>query len=93
MSFIPVSHWESKTWNNENETKATEKYFPIIMSMLVKSVKMCKSDEQNFMVITEQSNGQVAKKATDKIASVKEEAFEFNIIIISSYAGETFASN
>ena len=94
MSFIPVSYWESKTWNKENETKATEKYVPMIMFVLVKFVKMYKSDELNIMVITEWTNGQVAKKSAVKIASIKEQAFEeSNIIIISSHAGETFASN
>ena len=63
MSFITVSHWEAKTWNKEDETKATEKYVPMIMSLGAKSVKMCKTDELNFMVITEWSNGQVAKVA------------------------------
>tara|TARA_B100000989_G_C19412934_1_gene415143 strand:+ start:610 stop:777 length:168 start_codon:yes stop_codon:yes gene_type:complete len=55
---------------------------------------MYKSDELNFMVITEWTNGQVAKKAGVKIVSTKEQAFEeSNIIIISCHAGETFASN
>ena len=94
MSFITVSHWEAKTWNKEDETKAKEKYVPMIMSMGAKSVKMCKTDELNFMVITEWSNGQVAKEAADKIASIREQASEeFDNIMISSHAGETFASN
>ena len=66
----------------------------MIMFMILKFIKMYKSDELNFMVITEWKNGQVAKKAAVKIASIKEQAFaESNIIIISSHAGETFASN
>ena len=94
MSFIIVSHWEAKTWNKEDETKATEKYIPMIMSMGAKSVKMCKTDELKFMVITEWSNGLVAKEAADKIASIREQASEeFDNIMISSHAGETFASN
>ena len=94
MSFITVSHWEAKTWNKEDETKATKEYVPMIMSMGAKSVKMCKTDELNFMVITEWSNGKVAKEAADKIASIREQASEeFDNIMISSHAGETFASN
>ncbi len=66
----------------------------MIMSMGAKSVKICKTDELNFMVITEWSNGQVAKEAADKIVSIREQASEeFDNIMISSHAGETFASN
>ena len=94
MSFITVSHWEAKTWNKEDENKATEKYVPMIMSMATTSVKMCKTDELKFMVITEWPNGLVAKEAADKIASIREQASEeFDNIMISSHAGETFASN
>ena len=31
MSFFTVSHWEAKTWNKEDEAKATEKYDPMIL--------------------------------------------------------------
>ena len=94
MSFITVLHWETKTWNKEDETKATEKYVPMIMSIGAKSVKMCKTDELNIMIITEWSNRQVAKGAADKIASIRQQASEeFDNIMISSHAGETFASN
>ncbi len=66
----------------------------MIMSMVAKSVKMCKTDELKFMVITEWPNGLVAKEAADKIASIREQASEeFHNIMISSHAGETFASN
>ena len=55
---------------------------------------MCKTDELKFMVITEWPNGLVAKEAADKIASIREQASEeFDNIMISSHAGETFASN
>ena len=76
MSFITVSHWEAKTWNKEDEAKATEKYIPMILSMGANSVKMCKTDELKFMVVTEWSNGQVAKEAAEKIASIREQASE-----------------
>ena len=94
MSFITVSHWEAKTWNKEDETKATEKYINMIMSMGAKSVKMCKTDELKFMVITEWPNELVAKESADTITSIREQASEeFDNIMISSHAGETFASN
>ena len=64
MSFITVSHWEAKTWNKEDETKATEKYVPMIMSMGAKSVKMCKTDELKFMVVTEWPNGELMPAMT-----------------------------
>ena len=45
------------------------------------------------MVITEWPNGAVAKEAAEKIASVREQASEeFDNVMISSHAGETFAS-
>ena len=45
------------------------------------------------MVITEWSNGAVAKEATEKIANVREQATEeFDNVMISSHSGETFAS-
>ena len=93
MSFITVSHWEAKTWNKEDETKATEKYIPMIMSMGAKSVKMCKTDELKFMVITEQPNGLVAKEAADKIASIREQASEefdniMNVFVMGSRSNQ-----
>ena len=45
MSFFTVSHWEAKTWNKEDEAKATEKYVPMILSLGANSVKMCKTEE------------------------------------------------
>ena len=76
MSFFTVSHWEAKTWNKEDEAKATEKYVPMILSLGANSVKMCKTEELKFMVITEWPNGAVAKEAAEKIASVREQASE-----------------
>ena len=93
MSFFTVSHWEAKTWNKEDEAKATEKNIPVILSLCANSVKMCKIEEFKFMEITEWSNGVVAKEAAEKIASVREQASEeFENVMISSHAGETFAS-
>ena len=94
MSYFTVSHWEAKTWKKEDETKAKEKYIPMILSLGANSVKMCKTDELNFMVITEWPNGEIAKEAAEKIANVREQASEeFDNVMISSYAGETFASS
>ena len=54
---------------------------------------MCKTEELKFMVIKELPNGAVAKEAAEKIASVREQASEeFDNVMISSHAGETFAS-
>tara|TARA_B100000242_G_C43028920_1_gene479260 strand:+ start:524 stop:808 length:285 start_codon:yes stop_codon:yes gene_type:complete len=93
MSFFTVSHWEAKTWNKEDEAKASEKYIPMILSMGATSVKMCKTDELKFMVITEWSSGEIAKEAAEKIASVRAQASEeFDNVMISSHAGEAFAS-
>ncbi len=93
MSFYTVSHWEANSWDPEDEIKAKEKYVPMIMSLGAVSVKMCKTDELKFMVITEWPNGAVAKEAAEKIASVREQASEeFDNVMISSHAGETFAS-
>ena len=93
MSFFTVSHWEAKTWNKENEAKANEKYIPMILSLGANSVKTCKTEELKFMVITERPNGAVAKEAAKKIARVREQdTKEFDNVMISCNAGETFAS-
>ena len=39
MSFFTVSHWEAKTWNKEDEAKASEKYIPMILSFGATSLK------------------------------------------------------
>ena len=55
---------------------------------------MCKTDDLKFIVVTEWPNGLVAKEAADKIASIRVQASEeFDNVMISSHAGETFASN
>ena len=54
---------------------------------------MCKTDELKFMVITEWSSGEIAKEAAEKIANVRAQASEeFDNVMISSHAGEAFAS-
>ena len=93
MSFYTVSHWQAKTWDKEDESKANEKYVPMIMSLGAVSVKMCRTEELNFMVITEWSNSETAEKAAQKIAEVREQASEeFDNIMLSSHSGEVFAS-
>ena len=93
MSFFTVSQWEAKTWNKEDEAKATEKYVPVILSLGANSVKMCKTEDLKFMIITEWPNGGVAKEDSEKIASFREQDSEvFDNVMISSHAGETFAS-
>ena len=60
----------------------------MILSLGANSVKMCKTEVLKFMVITEWP-----KEAAEKIASVREQASEeFDNVMISSHAGETFAS-
>ena len=64
------------------------------MSMGAKSVKMCKTDELNFIVTTELLNGRAENDAADKIASIRKQASEeSDNTMISSYAGETFTSD
>ena len=94
MSFYTVSHWEANTWDPDDEVKAKEKYVPMIMSLGANSVKMCKTDELKFMVITEWSDGAKAKEAAEKITQIREQASEeFENVMLSSHAGEVFASN
>ena len=94
MSFYTVSHWEANSWDTDDEVKAKEKYVPMIMSLGAISVKMCKTDELKFMVITEWSDAEKAKEASEKITQIREQASEeFENVMLSSHAGEVFASN
>ena len=34
MSFFTVSHWEAKTWNKEDEAKASEKYSRFVVVLV-----------------------------------------------------------
>ena len=94
MSIYTVSHWEANSWDPEDEIKAKEKYVPMIMSLGAVSVKMCKTDELKFMVITEWTDGDKAKEAAEKIAQIREQASEeFENTMLSSHMGTVFASN
>ena len=65
----------------------------MILSLGPISVKMFKTEELKFMVITEWPNEVTAREAAEKIASVREQASEeFDNVMISSHAGETFGS-
>ena len=43
----------------------------MILSVGANSVKMCKTDELKFMVVTEWSNGQVAKEAAELMYTIR----------------------
>ena len=94
MSFYTVSHWEANAWDPEDEVKAKEKYVPMIMSLGAVSVKMCKTEELKFMVITEWTDGGKAQEAAEKITHIREQASEeFENTMLSSHAGKVFASS
>ena len=52
------------------------------------------AEELKFMVITEWSDAEKAKEASEKITQIREQASEeFENVMLSSHAGEVFASN
>ena len=94
MTFYTVYHWEANSWDKDDEIKAKEKYVPLIMSLGAISIKMIRTDEFKFMVITEWPNAEKGKEAAMKIAEIREQAAEeFENTMVSSHAGEVFASN
>ena len=66
----------------------------MIMSLGAVSVKMCKTEELKFMVITEWTDGDKAQEAAKKITQIREQASEeFENTMLSSHAGKVFASS
>jgi hypothetical protein len=56
MSHVTVSHWTTTEWTDEMETLAKDKFIPLIMSVGAERVRMIRTGELSFCVVTEYEN-------------------------------------
>ncbi len=92
MSFVTVSHWTVSEWTDEMEALAREKFVPLIKSAGADRVRMIKTDDLNFCVVTEYANAATAEAAQNRIAEIRTQAAnELPMSMDKSHAGSIFA--
>ena len=94
MSYVSISNWTVTDWTPEMEALAREKYVPLVMSVGAKSVKMVRTSDSSFSVVTTYKDEATAKSAAAKIAEIRAQAAgELPMKMVDVVAGEVFAKN
>lgn len=94
MTYSTISHWTTTEWNDGLEAIARDKFVPLIMSVGASGVKMIRTGELSFSVVTEYSDEASANAAQERIAEIRAQAAdELPMTMSASAAGGVFASS
>ena len=94
MAYMTMSNWTTTEWNDELEAIARDKYVPMIMAMGADAVKMVRTGEYTFTVMTHYKDEATATAAAEKIAAIRAEAAdELPMSMETSSAGPVFAGS
>ncbi len=94
MSYCTMSHWDCTEWTDEMEAMAKDKYVPLIMAVGASSVKMLRTGDLSFVVLSEYADKAAADAAQAKIAEIRAGAAdEMPMKMASVTAGAVFASS
>ena len=92
MSHATVSHWTTTEWTDEMEALARDKFIPLIMSVGADRVRMIRTGELSFCVVTEYADEQKADAAQSKIAEIRSQAAdELPMTMVNAHGGSIFA--
>jgi len=92
MSYATVSHWTTTEWTDEIEAIAREKFVPLIMSVGASRVRMIRTGDLSFCVVTEYSDAKSAEAAQNKIAEIRSQAAsELPMTMADAHGGDIFA--
>ncbi len=92
MSYTTISHWTATQWTDEMENLARTKFVPLIMSCGADRVRMIRTGDLEFCVVTEYGNEEIAMNAQARIAEIRGQAAdELPMTMTSSHAGGIFA--
>jgi hypothetical protein len=92
MSHATVSHLTTTEWTDEMEAIAREKFIPLIMSVGAKRVRMIRTGDLSFCVVTDYPDAQAAETAQSKIAEIRSKAAnELPMTMVDAHGGSIFA--
>ena len=93
MAYATVSNWTANEWNDDMEALARDKYVPLVMSVGASSVRMVRTGELTFSVITEYADQATAEAAQARIAEIRSQAAEEMPMAMDGVSGgQVFAS-
>ena len=93
MSFFTISHWNTTEWNEELEGLAQDKFVPLILAQGATRVRMVRTGELSFSVVTEYTDQAAAEAAQEKIAAIRAQAAdELPMTLVGSDGGNVFAA-
>jgi len=74
------------------EALARDKFIPLIMSVGADRVRMIRTGDLSFCVVTEYANAQAAETAQSKIAEIRSQAAkELPMTMVDAHGGSIFA--
>lgn len=89
MAYATVSHWTTTEGNDELEALARDKFVPLILSVGADRVRMIKTGDLSFCVVTEYAN---AATTQSRIAEIRNQAAsELPMTMTDSHAGSVLA--
>lgn len=92
MAYMTMSNWTTTEWNDDLEAIARDKYVPMIMAMGADAVKMVRTGDNSFTVMTHYKDEATATAAQEKIAALRAQAAdELPMSMDASSAGPVFA--
>lgn len=93
MAYATISNWTANEWNDDMESLARDKYVPLVMSVGASSVRMVRTGELTFSVITEYADQAAAEAAQARIADIRAQAAEEMPMAMDGVSGgQVFAS-
>ena len=92
MSYHTISLWTADEWTDRLETTAREKFVPLILENGASGVRMVRTGDTSFAVITDYADKAAADAAQERMANIRTQASdEMTISMDDRYVGETFA--
>ncbi len=92
MDYTTLTKWTLTEWTDDMEAMARDKYVPMIMSVGATRVRMIRTGELTFSVVTDYKDEATAKAATAKIAEIRLGArSEFSMTMDDEASGSVFA--
>lgn len=92
MGYLTVSNWTTTEWTDALEAIARDRFLPLIMSAGASGVRMIRTGDLSFSVVTEYETEAGAAAAQAKIADIRARATEeLPMTMNGASAGAVFA--
>jgi hypothetical protein len=92
MGYLTVSTWTTTEWTDALEAVARDRFLPLIMTAGASGVRMIRTGDLSFSVVTEYDSEANAASAQAKIADIRAKATEeLPMTMTGVSAGAVFA--